>query len=237
MRPLAYVLRFVFYLLYHPFAWSYDLVSATVSLGRWQDWVRTVVPFVEGSRVLELGHGPGHLQRLLRSRGLLAVGLDESPQMGRLAKKLLSGSGYTQCNLSRALAQSLPFPAETFDSIISTFPSNYIFDPNTLLEVRRTLKNGGRFIMLPVAWIIGNKLLERYAAALFRVTGQAPTEPVEIISQRFKQPFIDTGFKTKIEQVEVKSSLVLIVIAEKKPNSSLSGGPETLHSRKDAGTV
>lgn len=229
MHPLAYLLRFVFHLLYHPFAWSYDLVSATVSLGRWQDWIRTVVPFIEGTRALELGHGPGHLQRLLRSRGLFAVGLDESPQMGRLAKKRLLDSGYTQCSLSRGVAQSLPFPAETFDSIISTFPSNYIFDPNTLSEVHRTLKNGGRFIMLPVAWIIGSKLMERYAAALFRVTGQAPTEPVEVISERFKQPFIDTGFDAKIEQVEVKSSLVLIVIAEKKINSSLSGGAEPAH--------
>jgi ubiquinone/menaquinone biosynthesis C-methylase UbiE len=216
MHPLAHLLRFAFHLLYHSFAWSYDLVSATVSLGRWQDWVRTALPFVEGSRVLEIGHGPGHLQRLLRDRSLLTIGLDESRQMGRLAKKRLSKSGYTLCNLSRGLAQSLPFPAETFDSIISTFPSNYIFDPSTLYEVHRTLKNGGRFIMLPVAWIIGSKIMERYAAALFRVTGQAPAEPVEIISERFKKPFLDTGFDAKIEQVEVKSSLVLIVIAEKK---------------------
>jgi hypothetical protein len=78
------------------------------------------------------------------------------------------------------------------------------------------LRNGGRFIVLPVAWIIGNKLMERYAAGLFRVTGQAPSEPVEIVSERLKQPFLQTGFEVKIEQVEVKSSLVLIVIAEKR---------------------
>jgi ubiquinone/menaquinone biosynthesis C-methylase UbiE len=216
MHPLSPLLRIVFHLLYHPFAWTYDLVSATVSLGRWQDWVQTVVPFIEGTRVLELGHGPGHLQRILLSRGLLAFGLDESRQMGRLAKRRLLNSGYAQCSLSRGLAQSLPFPAETFGTIVSTFPSNYIFDPGTLLEVRRTLRNGGRFIVLPAAWITGQKLMERYAASLFRVTGQTPSEPVEVISERFKQPFVETGFEAKIEQVEVKSSLVLIVIAEKK---------------------
>jgi hypothetical protein len=57
--------------------------------------------------------------------------------------------------------------------------------------------------------------MERYAAALFRVTGQAPSEPVEIISNRLKQPFTEAGFKVEVEQVEVKSSLVLIVIARK----------------------
>lgn len=214
MRLLARLLRIVFHLLYHPFAWTYDLVSATVSLGRWQDWVRTVVPFVEGMRVLELGHGPGHLQRILLSRGLLAFGLDESRQMGLLARRRLSKSGYTQFGLSRGLAQSLPFPAETFDSVISTFPSNYIFDSSTLLEVRRTLRSGGRFIVLPVAWITGNKLMERYAAAFFRVTGQAPSDPVEIVSERMKQPFMAAGFDVEIEQVEVKSSLVLIIVAK-----------------------
>lgn len=215
MHPLARLLRLVFHLLYHPFAWAYDLVSATVSLGRWQNWVQTVIPFIIGTRILELGHGPGHLQRILLSRGLLAVGLDESRQMGRLTKRRLDDSGYTQFSLSRGLAQAIPFPSETFDTVLSTFPSNYIFDPSTLLEVHRTLKNGGRFIVLPVAWIIGKKLMERYAAWLFRVTGQAPSEPLEIISERFKQPFTDTGFEAKIEQVEVKSSLVLIVIADK----------------------
>jgi len=215
MPLLTRLFRFIFYLLYHPFAWSYDIVAATVSLGRWQDWVQTVLPFIEGTRVLELGHGPGHLQRTLLSRGLLAVGLDESRQMGRLAKRRLSDNGYTKFNLSRGLAQSLPFPAETFDSVVSTFPSNYIFDHGTLLEVHRTLKSSGRFIILPAAWIIGQKLMERYAASLFRVTGQAPSEPVEVISERFKQPFTDTGFEAKVEQVEVKSSLVLVIIAQK----------------------
>ncbi len=226
MHPLARTLRFLFYLLYHPFAWSYDLVSATVSLGRWQDWVRTVIPFIEGTRVLELGHGPGHLQRILLSRGLFAVGLDESRQMGRLAKKRLSG-GSMQFRLSRGLAQSLPFPAASFDTVVSTFPSNYIFEASTLLEVYRTLENGGRFIVLPVAWIIGKKLTERYAAWLFRATGQAPSEPVEMISEKFKEPFIQSGFQTKVEQVEVKSSLVLIVVADKASLEPASSPPGT----------
>ena len=216
MNPLAHLLRFIFYLLYHPFAWTYDFVSATVSLGRWQDWVQTVVPFVEGTRVLELGHGPGHLQRILLNRSLLAVGLDESRQMGSLAKRSLVKDGYTQFRMTRGLAESLPFPAEIFDSVISTFPSKYIFEPGTLLEVHRTLTNAGRFIALPAAWIIGQKLMERFAAALFRITGQAPSEPVDIISERLKQPFTEAGFKVEVKQVEVKSSLVLIVIARKR---------------------
>jgi ubiquinone/menaquinone biosynthesis C-methylase UbiE len=209
-------MRFFFNLLYHPFAWSYDFVAWTVSLGRWRDWVASVLPFVEGMRVLELGHGPGYLQRLLLDLNLFAVGLDESQQMGFLAKNHLRHIGYTKIRLARGLAQSLPFPAGAFGTVISSFPSEYIFDTQTLSETYRVLNNGGRFVVLPAAWITGQKLMERYAAGLFRVTGQAPSDPVDVIVERLKRPFEEVGFWVRIEQVEVKSSLVLIVIAEKK---------------------
>jgi ubiquinone/menaquinone biosynthesis C-methylase UbiE len=216
MNILRRFMRLFFYLLYHPFAWSYDFVAWTVSLGRWKDWVKSVVPFIKGTRVLELGHGPGHLQRILLDMDLLAVGLDESRQMGHLAKSRLKYIGYTQSSIARGLAQSLPFPARNFDTLVSTFPSEYIFDTQTLSEAHRVLHNGGRFLVLPAAWITGQKLMERFAAGLFRVTGQVPTDPIDDISERLKGPFEEAGFWVKIERVEVKSSLVLIIIAEKQ---------------------
>jgi ubiquinone/menaquinone biosynthesis C-methylase UbiE len=84
------ILRLFFRLLYHQFAFAYDLVAAAVSFNRWKDWVVSVIPFIEGNRVLEIGHGPGHLQRILLSLDLMAIGIDESAQMGRLAKRNLT---------------------------------------------------------------------------------------------------------------------------------------------------
>src|SRR6185503_12928096 len=145
--PVKTILRFFFKLLYHQFAFTYDLVAATVSLGRWKNWVISILPFVEGPRVLEIGFGPGHLQRILLSRGLIAFGVDESRQMTRLAKynlrkqqtsavQIVSGfqrqtttqlqSVHTQINLTRGLAQHLPFPNRAFDTIVATFPAEYI---------------------------------------------------------------------------------------------------------------
>ena len=72
------LLRFFFKLLYHQFAFAYDFVAATVSVGRWQDWVSSILPFLAGTRILEIGFGPGHLQRHLLRRGLTVVGIDES---------------------------------------------------------------------------------------------------------------------------------------------------------------
>lgn len=209
-------MRFFFYLLYHPFAWSYDFVAWTVSLGRWNDWVRTVIPFTEGKQILELGHGPGHLQRALLDLGLRPAGLDESRQMGLLAKTRLSHDGYMQSRLIRGLGQDLPFPDEAFDTVVATFPTEFIFEEGTLAEVRRTLKNGGKLIVLPVAWLTGAGRLDRFAAWLFRVTGQAPASLSREATNRMLEPFIQAGFQVESAQLEVKSSTLLIVIAEKK---------------------
>lgn len=141
-------MRFFYHLLYHPLAFTYDLVAATVSFGKWIDWVYCVVPFISGTRILELGHGPGHLQRLLLDRGLNPVAIDQSIQMGRITKRRLG----REQKLSRALAQHLPFTSNSFETIIATFPTEYIFDAKSVAEIKRCLTDNGKLIVLPVAF-------------------------------------------------------------------------------------
>jgi ubiquinone/menaquinone biosynthesis C-methylase UbiE len=223
-------LRFFFRLLYHQFAFTYDLVAATVSLGRWKDWVLSVLPFVQGERVLEIGHGPGHLQRALLERNLIVFGIDESTQMGHLARHNLtrhlrtkingarpSYLAYTQINLTRGISQHLPFPSASFDTIVSTFPSEYIFDPKTLGEAQRVLAVNGRFIILPGASILGRGIMDRAMAFLFRITGETPPNLVEILHERTKQPFATSGFQVEIHELNIKSSIVFILLATKVP--------------------
>jgi len=201
-------MRVFFTLLYHPFAFTYDLVAAVVSFGKWNDWVLSIIPFIEGTRILELGHGPGHLQRALRNRGLDSVAMDESAPMGRLAKRRLGNSH----RLARALAQEIPFASETFDTVISTFPSEYIFDMQTLSEARRILRSSGRLIVLLAAWP-GNPML----AWLFKVTGQSPPDAYESLKSKIVETLARVNFKTEVKLVEVKSGNLLVVIATSSP--------------------
>ena len=205
------LLRFFFKLLYHQFAVAYDLVAATVSVGQWKNWVSSILPFITGTRILEIGHGPGHLQRLLLSRGLVAVAIDESASMGLIAKRNTNG----KATLARALAQGLPFADASVDTVIATFPAEYINDPLTLLEVRRCLSDGGRLIVLPVALQMGRKPLDRVMSLLFRVTHQSPVDPLEEVKEKLSAPFVEAGFEVEVQELQVKSSLLLVIIAIK----------------------
>jgi ubiquinone/menaquinone biosynthesis C-methylase UbiE len=209
MRPIARFLDFFFHHLYHGLAFAYDAVAAVVSFGHWIEWTKTVIPYIEGTRLLELGHGPGHLQRIFLERGLFAVGLDESSQMSRLARRRILQSGYAQ-NLARGIGQHLPFAAESFDSLIATFPAPYVTEAQTLSEARRVLRNGGRLIVLPAAWPKSG-----FLRWLYKVTGESPAGVHEIIKEKWKQIFVHAGFECKVEIVEVKSGMVLVVLAQK----------------------
>ena len=212
-RFLQFILRPIFYLLYHQFAWTYDLVAAVISLGHWNEWVRSILPYVQGSRVLELGHGPGILQLALHEHGFQVFGLDESCQMSRQAARRLRKKGM-DVNLSRGHAQSLPFTQSAFQCVAITFPSEYIFEPRTLTEIQRVLLPGGRLVILPIAWITGKRPLERLAAWLFRITGEAPGKPGEL-SPELKSLFARAGFEVRKETVRLKSSTLLFILAKR----------------------
>jgi len=213
-RLLSSFLKLFFSLLYHQFAGCYDLVAWLVSLGRWQSWVRFALPYLEGPRILELGHGPGHLQEELHRAGKNPFGIDESWSMNRLAGKRISRASY-QAQLVLAYAQALPFRDQSFDQAVATFPSEYIFEEATIAQIHRLLLPGGRLIVIPAAWITGASLLDRLAAGLFRLTQQAPPIRDSEYLAKACAPFQHAGFKVDVVMHKSVASEVMILIASK----------------------
>jgi ubiquinone/menaquinone biosynthesis C-methylase UbiE len=129
--------------------------------------------------------------------------------MGWLAYRRIVKSGFTP-KLVKGQGQKLPFPADTFDQVVSTFPSRYIFDVTTLTGIYRVLLPGGKLVVLPVAWIDRKRFFDRLAAGLFDFTRQAPKWEAALAD-----PFIAAGFQLKIDHRRLASSEVLLIIATK----------------------
>lgn len=209
---LKFFLKLFFYLLYNPFAWAYDWVAAIVSRGRWVEWTYATLPFLSGERILELGHGPGHLQVALNQRGWQVFGLDLSRTMGSLAHHELMLAGHPH-RLVRGQARCLPFSANVFDQVVSTFPSEYLFQPETIAEIRRVLSPGGLLVVLPFAWVGHRSRIDRGLEQLFRITHQTPERKDNKWENDMVELFLKAGFDVRTETITLTSSEIFLVLA------------------------
>lgn len=214
------LVRFGFRLLYNEMAWTYGLVSWGVSLGQWRQWQLAALPFVQGRRVLELGHGPGHILLALQNRRFDVVGLDLSAHMGRQAQKRTQRTIPLVCGR----VQDLPFDTAVFDTILSTFPTDYIIDPLTLAAAHRVLRANGRLVIVPEGHLNGQGHIYRFIDWLFTITGQREgvfTEddghiwPADALWEPVRQRFATAGFALTIERIQLPRSGVTVLVAKK----------------------
>ncbi len=209
MKVFRSALRFFFRHFYTSLAWSYDLVAKVVSVGQWNDWVLSVLDPPPAEPILEVAHGPGHLQLAINLEGGVAFGVDGSLQMCRIASHRLKQAGQDS-RVVQALAQALPFPKRTFATLLSTFPTEFLLDEASLLEANRILRPEGQYRIVPMAEILGNGLLDRMAAWLFRITGQYADLPLS-----WADPISEAGFRVRRDDRVLSRSKVIRLIASK----------------------
>ena len=161
-------LRLAFHALYYPFAPLYDKISYYSFLGQWTKWQQTAIPRIQGKRILEVGCGTGSLLTELLQRGYKAYGVDASPRMLTQARKKVEAVGF-QGRVLQADIQHLPFPDNSFETIISTFPTNYIADLEVLNEIQRVLYPGGRLVIVDLALLKPFSLTAKVLLWLYRV--------------------------------------------------------------------
>src|SRR5262245_4931169 len=107
-RAYRAFLGFSFDQFYNRFAFTYDAVSAIVSRGEWRAWTRAALPFIRGSRILELGFGTGNLHLDLHAAGYTPIGIDLSPTMHAITQAKFRPRGLAP-RLARADVHAMPF--------------------------------------------------------------------------------------------------------------------------------
>jgi SAM-dependent methyltransferase len=127
----------------------YRFASTVPFAGQWRVWQRLVLPRLYGHGVLEIGCGLGDLLADMLAKGYDCRAVEHSPQMVAAARATLRKRKVGQPTwIIQGSAQNLPFSDNTFDTVVSTFPSDYIYDPMTIAEVARVLRPGGRVIVI-----------------------------------------------------------------------------------------
>jgi SAM-dependent methyltransferase len=127
----------------------YRFASTVPFAGQWRVWQRQILPRLHGHDVLELGCGLGDLLADMLEADYVCRAVEHSPQMVEAARETLRKRKLGSPNLViQGRSQRLPFSDNSFDDVVSTFPSEYIYDPDTIAEIERVLRPGGRLIVI-----------------------------------------------------------------------------------------
>ena len=99
--------------------------------------------------LLDVGTGSGHLLGLLGAHATRAVGIDISSDALRLARTNVHGAGLSHCELQRGDMYDLPFAGPLFDTVtVDRILATAQRPAAALSEIARTLKNGGRAVVI-----------------------------------------------------------------------------------------
>lgn len=125
---------------------------------------RNVVSSPRGLRILDVGCGPGHVSRALAERGFDVTGVDRSPRLLKIAKRLAAHRNVS-LRFLRTRSHDLPFPYSSFDCSIATGVIYWVEHPlSTLREMVRVTRPGGEIALLDPHSSMSVSRMHQYAA-------------------------------------------------------------------------
>jgi SAM-dependent methyltransferase len=118
-----------------------------------------------GTRVLDVGTGPGTAASLACARGARVVAVDAEFTMLGLARRRVP-----QAAMCHAVLPDLPFPDDHFDAVVANFVINHVGDPAaSVAELRRIVRPGGR--IAATVWPSPRPPLQRLWEQVFDAAG------------------------------------------------------------------
>jgi ubiquinone/menaquinone biosynthesis C-methylase UbiE len=102
-----------------------------------------------GSRILDMGSGPGNFAKYILSKNFQVQGIDLSKEMIKIAREKVPNVKFQLMDM-----RNLKFPTNSFDGLLVAYslihiPSNEILD--TLRGFNKILKNNGKILIIAQA--------------------------------------------------------------------------------------
>jgi ubiquinone/menaquinone biosynthesis C-methylase UbiE len=133
---------------------------------------QAALDYLIGPRVLEVGFGTGDLLIEMARQGWDVHGLELSPAMHRITARKTRRCGVWAPRV-RGLVQAIPFPDGAFNSIICTFPAEFIIQPPTWQEFVRVLAPDGRVVVTGTCLYADNWFLQWVFHTVFGILEQS----------------------------------------------------------------
>jgi ubiquinone/menaquinone biosynthesis C-methylase UbiE len=220
--PVRRATRWALHQLYTRFAFAYDFVSTLVSRGEWRAWTRAAIPFLRGTRVLEIAHGTGNLHLDLYDAGYAPIGVDLSANMGALTQQKFRAQKNLVPRLVRARVPELPFPDAYFSALVMTFPPAFVNDLEALRELWRVLESRGALLWVDAPQMYPRDAWGRFLNWLFQTTGGCANPETDDITSLLRESHngvLAQMWTWRVERVEFKESAVHVFIGNKNENS------------------
>lgn len=140
--------------LFDTIATRYDFFTAFMSYGMDKGWKRTLVQALNirgDETALDIACGTGDITFAIASRlnSGQAIGLDITQPMLDIAERKRREAHRANVSFHRGDIMRMPFPDETFDCVTAGYALRNVPDvAGALVEIKRVLKPGGRFLSL-----------------------------------------------------------------------------------------
>lgn len=114
----------------------------------WKKWIKKVIPHIRGKKILEISFGNGYLMTQYASDKYEIYGIDYNEKMLEIAIKKMAEKKI-KAHLSRGNVEKLPFPDNSFDTVINTMAfTGYPDGDKALIEMKRVLKKNGSILLV-----------------------------------------------------------------------------------------
>jgi SAM-dependent methyltransferase len=145
-----------------------------------------------GHAVLDIATGPGEpalsIAALVGPAGKV-FGIDAVPEMVAAARRATDRPGFGNTQFDVAFADQLPFPADTFDAVVSRFGVMFFPSPvEAVREMLRVLKPGRKLALAVWHFAEGNPFFYTLQRVLERYVDSPPPAPDAPDAFRFSSP-------------------------------------------------
>ncbi|MEU0597475.1 class I SAM-dependent methyltransferase [Streptomyces sp. NPDC006393] len=129
-----------------------------------------------GTRVLDVGTGPGTVAAAAMARRAVVVAVDAEPGMVALAAANAPGA-----DVRHAVLPELPFSDDSFDAVVANFVVNHVEDPRAaLIELRRVVRPGGQ-LAVTIWHGTSNEAMSLFDLALDEAGVEGPVFPTPLV--------------------------------------------------------